>query len=147
MPEGLFEIAAAEGIGVKFIKLPAPLLGLYDSRPGEPPMILLHEKTRKDQKLFRCIFAEEIGHHFTLARNIMAFAVSSRYIYNKYDQLALWWATQHLVPFESLAKAINSGIYFTHELAEHFDVTERFMESSLKLYYEKARLFYIRTVF
>ena len=66
-----------------------------------------------------------------------AFAVSSRYIYNKYDQLALWWATQHLVPFESLTKAINSGIHFTHELAEHFDVTERFMATVIGLYRNK----------
>ena len=44
MPDCLFEIAAAEGIGVKFATLPNPLLSLYDSRPGEPPMILLHEK-------------------------------------------------------------------------------------------------------
>lgn len=46
MRNGLFKIAAAEGIGVDFAQIPTPLLGLYDYMPGETPMILLHEKSR-----------------------------------------------------------------------------------------------------
>ena len=41
IPDGLYAIAAAEGIGVDFAPIPDPLLSLYDARPGKPSMILL----------------------------------------------------------------------------------------------------------
>jgi Zn-dependent peptidase ImmA (M78 family) len=134
MPDCLFKIAAAEGIGVKFAYLPAPLLGLYDSRPGEQPMILLHEKTRKSRKLLRCILAEELGHHFTCARNMMAFAQTDRIVYNKYDKLALRWAANYLVPRHLLYRAVLAGHRSIHELAEHFDVTEEFIGTCSWIY-------------
>ncbi len=89
MSDSLYQIAAAEGIGVSFASLPEPLLGLYDSQPGETPLKLLHEKTRYNRKLLRCILAEELGHHFTGGTNMMVFAISERHVYNKYDRLAL----------------------------------------------------------
>ena len=67
----LYALAASEDIGVEFALLPRPLLGLYDYRPGEPPFILLHNKLQNDRKPLRCVFAEELGHHFTGVGNLM----------------------------------------------------------------------------
>ena len=134
MSDCLFKIAATEGtegIGVSYAKLPAPLLGLYDSRPGEQPMIILHEKIRK--KLLRRILAEELARHFTCARNMMAFAKTNRIVYNKYDKLVLRWAVNYLVPRHLLCRAILSGHRSVDELAENFDVTEEFVRACLWL--------------
>ncbi len=139
MPDRLYRIAVAEGIGVHIAPLPEPLLGLYDSRPGETPMIILHDSNRDNRKLLRCILAEEIGHHFTCAMDMMAFAMVECYIYSKYDRLALWWAVNYLVPFQQFLDAIRSGHKTVHALAEHFDVTEHFMTTTLKLYKAKKK--------
>lgn len=140
MPEELCELAAAEGIGVKFAFLPKPLLGLYDSRPREQPIIILHNNIRINKRLLRCILAEELGHHFTSSGNLLAFARSDKKaIALKQERLAVWWAVQHLVPLNELIAAVNSGLFFTWELAEHFNVTERFAGTGIKLYFEKKR--------
>ena len=136
----LYTLAASEGIGVEFVLLPRPLLGLYDYRPGEPPFILLHNKLQNDRKLLRCVFAEELGHHFTGVGNLMAFTCADSkctYSAQKYERLAIWWAIGYLIPFDKLVQAVNSGIFLTWKLAEYFDVTERFMGLSIKLYNQK----------
>ncbi len=137
MPEKLFLLAEEEGIGCAFFDLPYPLLGLYDYRCNEIPMILLDNSLKKDRKLLRCVLAEEIGHHFTTSQNIMVFSRKDNYMYMKYEKLALWWATKYLMPLKELIKAINGGLFLTHEIAEHFEVTERFAGIGLKLYIEK----------
>lgn len=138
MPEELFKLAAAEGIGVKFAYLPRPLLGLYDSRPKEQPAIILHNNIYDNRRLLRCILAEELGHHFTSAGNLLAFARSDKKtIALKQEKQAVWWAVQHLMPLNELIIAVNSGLFLTYELAEHFDVTERFCGTGIKLYFEK----------
>lgn len=139
MSDFLFHLAEIEGIGVFFAVLPGPLLGLYDNRVEGLPIILLHEKIRRNQRLLRCILAEELGHHFTSSGNLLAFACTQNCLYIKQEMQAAWWAAQHLVPFERLKKCINSGLFSTWELAEHFDVTERFMGTSLMLYFQKKR--------
>ena len=143
MLTGLYALTASEGIGVEFALLPRPLLGLYDYRPGEPPFILLHNKLQNDRKLLRCVFAEELGHHFTGVGNLMAFTCTDNkctYSAQKYERLALWWAIEYLTPLDKIIQAGNSGIFLTWELAEYFDVTERFMGTSLKLYFEKGEI-------
>ena len=140
MPTELYTLAASEGVGVEFALLPRPLLGLYDYRPGEPPFILLHNKLQNDRKLLRCVFAEELGHHFTGVGNLMAFTCTDNkctYSAQKYERLAIWWAIEYLIPFDKLVQAVNSGIFLTWKLAEYFDVTERFMGLSIKLYNQK----------
>ena len=137
MPEKLFLLAENEGIGCAFFDLPYPLLGLYDYRHNEIPMILLDSSLKTDRKLLRCVLSEEIGHHFTTSQNIMVFSRKDNYVYMKYEKLALWWATKYLMPLKELIKVINSGLFLTYEIAEHFEVTERFAGIGLKLYIEK----------
>ena len=141
MPDDLFSLAHAEGIICRYVNLPAPFLGLYDARPEEPPLILLHENLKNNRRLLRCILAEELGHHFTSSGGLLVFARSDRAcVAVKQERLALWWAVQQLVPLSSLISAIEGGFILTHELAEHFDVTERFMGTSVRIYFEKQHL-------
>ena len=140
MPDGLYEIAAAEGIRVEFYNLPEPLLGIYDSRPGKQPLILLHENTRSCRKFLRCILAEEIGHHYTCTHNIIDYAASKPHIYNKYDRHGLWWAVQYLVPFNKLMYYVNIGVTCMHELSEALDVTEDFLLTGISMYKNKGMI-------
>lgn len=140
MPDFLFHLAEREEVRCFFVSLPSPFLGLYDNRPGEPPVIFLHKKIRHNRCLLRCILAEELGHHFTSSGNLLAFARSDKKaIFLKQERLAVWWAVQHLIPMDKLIETVNSGLFSIWELAEHFDVTERFMGTSLMLYFQKKR--------
>ena len=134
----LFALAEKEDIIIRYTILPSDILGVYYSVCGKLPVILLDESVRICRKLTRCILAEELGHHFTCGINLMVFARHQRYITEKYERLALWWATKYLLPWEELfSVTTDNGDFTVPELAEHFDVTERFMWTSLKLYNEK----------
>jgi hypothetical protein len=136
VPDALFYLAQAEGIICRYVYLPVPFLGLYDARAGEPTLILLHETLKQKRCLLRCILAEELGHHFTSSGNLLAFARSDKsFITLKQEKNAMWWAVQQLVPIKELISAVEDGLVLTHELADHFGVTERFMGTALRLYY------------
>ena len=139
MPEDLFSLAEKEKILVRFFSLPADLLGAYYHTSDKKPVIILHNKLKSNRKLLRCILAEELGHHFTTSYNLLAFARAGLYDRNKCEHKAIWWATKYLVPLNELIAAANSGLFSTWELAEHFNVTERFMWTSLRLYCEKNK--------
>jgi len=141
MTAQLFNLAKSEGIIVDFYEFPSPiLLGAYYCRSNEPPVILLHKKIERHFRLLRCIFAEELGHHFTTAFDLMAFARSDKcYIARKYEKIAIFWAVEYLMPLDKLIEAINSGLFLTYEIAEHFEVTKRFAGTGIKLYFEKRR--------
>ena len=139
MPDDLFSLAHAEGIICRYVNLPAPFLGLYDARPGEYPLILLHKNLKHNCRLLRCVLAEELGHHFTSSGDLMAFARSDKIGATlKQERAAVWWAVQRLVPLAALTAAIEGGTILTYELAEYFDVTERFMGTSIRFYSEKT---------
>lgn len=137
MPEKLFSLVESEGILVDFFPLPADILGVYYHVGDKPPVILLHSKLKNERRLQRCILAEELGHHFTTGANLIAFARSQKTILYKYEKIAQLWAVKLLIPANKLKEALNSGIVSTHELAEHFDVTERFMGTGIQFYKEK----------
>lgn len=139
MLDSLFELVQKENILFSFCQMPHKLLGYY-SRSYLPPVILLSNKLTNHFILQKVILAEELGHHFTAScmGHFSNGNVSAKLqIKNRIERKALWWAVQKLVPFELFVKAVNSGLIFTHELAEHFDVTERFMGTCIRLYNEK----------
>jgi len=146
MTAQLYSLAKSEGIIVGFYEFPSPvLLGAYYHRSNNPPVILLHKKIEHRRRLLRCIFAEELGHHFTASFDLMAFArTDKKYIARKYEKLAIFWAVQYLMPLDKLIEAVNSGLFLTHELAEYFNVTERFAGTGIKLYFEKRRDYMIK---
>lgn len=138
MPDKLFALAEKENILVGFFDLPWGILGAYYYIEPDPPVILLHKEIRDNRRLLRCIFAEELGHYFTTMHDLLAFARTHKHAATKYENIAQWWATQYLVPLNRLKEAVSSGVTTTYDLAEYFDVTERFMGTSLRLYREKS---------
>ncbi len=139
MSKKLFALADSEGIIIRETILPGDILGVYYSVCGKPPVILLHQNITKCRRLTRSVLSEELGHHFTCGLNLIAFARQKKtYITEKYERHALWWATKYLVPWPELVGAIEDDKFFlVTELAEHFEVTERFMWTSIDLYDEK----------
>lgn len=139
--DDLFALVSKEDILFSFCPMPDKLLGYY-SKTYLPPVILLSNKLRNKLTLQKVILGEELGHHFT-ASCLCHFSNGSipakLQIKNRIEHKALWWATQHLVPFDHFVKAVNSGLTLTYELAECFDVTSRFMGTSIRLYNQKKR--------
>jgi len=142
MPGEMFKLSKKEGIIVKFWSLPEDILGAYFRRGERSPVIILEEFLELKPRLLRCIFAEELGHHFTTAFDLLAFARECQYMYMKYEKLALWWAAKYLLPWEKIKEAVYKGYETEYDLARHFYVTERFVGTSLKLYREKGYLFF-----
>lgn len=135
----MFALAEKEDIIIRYTNLPLDILGVYYSVYNKPPVILLHKKLSGNPKLTKCILAEELGHHFTCGLNLVAFAREKMYLTEKYERLALWWAAKYLTPWPDLVGAVlDNGLLTVNELAEHFDVTERFMWTCLSLYNEKC---------
>ena len=142
MTAELFALSEKEGILVDYYSLPRDILGAYYHAKNKPPVILLHNKIEHRRRLLRCIFAEELGHHFKSAYDynyILAFARAGEFLATKHEKLAIFWAVQYLMPLDKLANAVNSGFFLTHQIAEYFDITPRFAGIGIKLYFEKRR--------
>lgn len=116
---------------------PKPLDAVYFFEPGLPPIIGIANRIRYDSPLFRCILAEELGHHFTTVGNNIA---NSRMNYHerlsvgKVEYKAMKWATETLIPIEYLRIAILQEKHWTNwVLAEYFDVTIEMIDFRLQL--------------
>lgn len=84
-----------------------------------------------------CILAEELGHYHTSVGDILdQNSLSNR----KQEKRARNWAYEKLVPFSALVQAYKQGIRNRHELADHFDVTEDFLDAAIAHYVEKGKL-------
>ena len=137
----LFTLVEKENILFSFCPMSDKLFGFY-SRTYSPPVILLSNKLKNNLTLQKVILAEELGHHFTIScmRHYSDASIFAKLqIKDRIEHKAFWWAVQYLVPFESFVEAVNSGLTLTYELAEHFDVTERFMGISIRLYQQKKK--------
>ncbi|OHW63130.1 hypothetical protein EUAN_09140 [Andreesenia angusta] len=85
-----------------------------------------------------CVIAEELGHHYTTAGDILDQSeVSNR----KLEKVARNWGYEKLVGLIDLVNAYKSGVRNRHELAEFLEVTEEFIEEALNYYREKHGLF------
>jgi len=132
----MYAIAEREGINIRWWDFAPPLRGLYWAPKDLPPVIALDNALENNTPLLRSIFAEELGHHFTLDR-----AAICRTYFNYRDRLAVsraeyraWkWAAEYLIPKKQLRKALRNGNGTLWDLAELFDVTEEMMEFRLKL--------------
>lgn len=123
----MFELADQEGVNIRWYNFVQPIRGMYWDPIVKPPVIFLDNTLAKNNRLLRCVMAEELGHHFTLDRDCLY-----RTYYNYRDRLdvsraeyrALRWAAKHLIPQEKLEKLIRSGIVQKWEIAEAFNVVE-----------------------
>jgi len=120
-------------VPVKYADLPAQIKGLYfEVKTGQARILLNRKLSSTAEKT--CILAEELGHHYTSAGNIMDLTD----IRNRKQELrARDWAYRRLVPLEKIVEAYHSGITSRYELAEFLGVTEEFLQAAIDRYREK----------
>lgn len=81
-----------------------------------------------------CTLAEEIGHYYTTAGNILD---QNKIENRKQERRARGWAYELQVPIDALLEAYWAGIGSRYELAEFLDVPENFLQDALEYYKEK----------
>lgn len=135
MPLELLRMAEEQGVLVEFWDFSPPVEGIYISEPGTPPVIGLSNSIRT-RAHFRCILAEELGHHFTTVGSCLPashFLYSDRLEISRAEHRALRWAARYLMPLDKLQRALWHGARETWALAELFCVTEEMVRFRLGL--------------
>lgn len=81
-----------------------------------------------------CVLAEELGHYYTTAGNILDQGdVSNR----KQELKARVWAYNNKIGLFGIVNAYEHGCTNSHEIAEYLDVTEEFLLEALQRYRNK----------
>lgn len=75
-----------------------------------------------------CVLAEELGHYYTSAGDILD---QSKIENRKQEKRAQRWAVDRLIKVEDFIDAFNAGVQNRTELAEFLDVSEKFIEIAL----------------
>lgn len=136
MPFSLIKFAESHGIKIEYWDFVPPLEAVYMSSPGIPPVIGLSRSLFDSRAYFRCVLAEEIGHHFTTVGSALPethFHYSNRLDVSRAEYRALRWAAEYLIPLERLEECLHNNISEIWNLAEYFDVTEQMMRFRLNL--------------
>jgi Zn-dependent peptidase ImmA (M78 family) len=130
----MFNVAAREGISIRWCNFEPPIRGMYWDPIIKNPVIWLDKSLEYNTRILRCVMAEELGHHFTLDRDCLTrtyFNYRDRLAVSRAEYRALRWAAKLLVPGDKLGQAIRDGIRERWELAEYFEVTEEMVEFRL----------------
>lgn len=136
MPFSLLKMADEHGIIVEYWDFRPPLEAVYWSFPGLPPVIGLARSLFESRAHFRCVLAEELGHHFTTAGVAIPktyFHYRDRLEVSRVEYRAMRWAALYLMPLDKLRIAFRKGIYERWELADFFDVTEDMVDFRMAL--------------
>lgn len=86
----------------------------------------------------RCTLIEEIGHLKTSSGNILDDKNTSN---RKQEKRARNWAYEKLAGIVSIVNAFEKGIRSRHDLAEHLNITENFLEEAIQHYREKYGMY------
>jgi len=126
--KGLMGIAEKENVEIIEMRLSGRNKGLYSDNviAISSKIDTITEKT--------CVLAEELGHHFTTAGDILD---QSKIENRRQERKARAWGYERLVSVKNLIQASDHGIRNRFELAEYLDVTEEFLDSALGYYKEK----------
>ncbi len=137
MPMELFQLAEREGIIIEWWDFEPPLEAVYWAAPKLPPVIgLSNSLDRVSRAYFRCVLAEELGHHFTTAGQRIPrtfFHYRNRLEVSAAEYRALRWAAEWLMPRDKLTRALRRGVAQVWELAEFFNVTEQMAAFRLQI--------------
>lgn len=128
--------AREHGIIVDFsiLKIDDGLDGLFLQWPSKS-VILINQHRCIDVQVIA--FAEELGHYFKTTGNIISLdSVQKR----KSENAGRAWSYQELLPPDRLKSAVHSGICSVWELAEHFGVTDSFVQDAIRYYQQKSVL-------
>jgi len=99
--------------------------------------ILINSNLTEKQKY--TVLAEELGHHFFTYGDI----TDQMKIENKkQEKIARNWGYEKLVGVIDIINAYKQGMKNRHDMAEHLNVTEEFLEASIQHYKEKYGLYY-----
>lgn len=105
------------------------VLGIYID--GE---IILNMNRIETEAQYNSIVAEELGHHYTTAGNILDFDDLKN---RKQEVLARRWGYKSLVTPDSLIQAYKAGCKNRFEIAEFLNITETFLEDALISFRER----------
>ncbi len=83
------------------------------------------------QKEKACVLAEELGHHYTSSGNILD---QTKVENVKQEQRARMWAYNKQIGLSGIIDAYKRGCRNIHEMADHLDVTEEFLQDALEAY-------------
>lgn len=92
------------------------------------------ELTRREKK---CVLAEELGHYYTTAGDILDQSDTSN---RKQEYRARLMAYDRLIGLVGIVDAYKHGCRSRYEIAEHLDVTETFLQETLAAYRSKYGL-------
>jgi hypothetical protein len=101
--EKLDEIILRENIIKKFAALPERTLGYYNF-DGTYKIILINNNIKTNEKLYRAILTEEIGHYITTVGDITPtyhMIYQDKLIIDKKELAAIKWAIDFLIPTRS----------------------------------------------
>lgn len=85
-----------------------------------------------------CVLAEELGHHYTTAGNILDQSIISN---RKQERAARLWAYNRLIELRDIISGFKSGCHNRYELADYLGVTEVFLQDALDTYKQKYGYF------
>ncbi len=95
-------------------------------------------KNLKTDKEKCCILAEELGHYYLTVGDI----TDQTKIKNRKQELtARNWGYEKLVGIIDIINAFNLGIRTKHEMAEHLNITEEFLEKAIQHYKQKYGIY------
>ncbi|MCI8514120.1 MAG: hypothetical protein HFI93_05760 [Lachnospiraceae bacterium] len=81
-----------------------------------------------------CVLAEELGHHYTTAGNILDLSdVQNR----KQERKARMWGYNHRIGLSGILETFLAGCQNRYEMARHLDVTEEYLAEALEAYRHK----------
>lgn len=94
--------------------------------------IAIREDMPETQK--KCVLAEELGHYHTTVGDIIdQSSVANR----KQEYRARLWAYNKLIGLSGIVSAYKAGCRNAHEVADHLDITEDFLQEALTCYRQK----------
>ncbi len=135
----LFDLIDKENIIIEYVDFSPTIQGIYYKADGCTPIIGINENIVSNRKLFTCVLAEELGHHFTSIGDSSAecYSLADRINLNKTELAALKWATEYLIPLDEIVNAVKKGIKTTEELSNILGVTGEFLLKRFQFIAEK----------
>ena len=81
-----------------------------------------------------CVLAEELGHHYTTYGNILDQSDTGS---RKQELLARTWAYDKMIGLSGIISCYEHGCRNRYEMAEHLEVTEKFLDETIERYKSK----------
>lgn len=127
MYEALLREAEQQGLSIYEKPMSSKIKGLYADN------VICINKNIPTATEKACILAEEMGHYHKTAGDILDQSdIRSR----KQEKVARTWAYRRLIPLSCFVQAHRQGVRNRYELAQFLNVTECFLDESLKRYQE-----------